>query len=196
MEMLHIPNWYIVYTCPGREKKVAEIFSQKNIKHYCPIKRVKPQISGWFKTTFEPLFPSYIFVQVALVSHSSIKRIYEVISFVQWLGKPALVRNEEIETIKKFLSLYTDVLLEKIPVRTNGTISVMDNPLIREKGMVQEVMNGFVKVQLPSLGYALKASVSWESIKPTDTLLSHNYETVLSGNFTGSLSTEIRNSGN
>jgi transcription antitermination factor NusG len=174
MEMLHSPDWYIVYTKLCREKKVADHFSQKNIKNYCPMKRAKPIYSDLFKSTYEPLFTSYVFVYVAPAEHPRIKKIHEVISLVHWLGKPAVIRNAEIDAIKKFLSLYNDVILEKIPVCTNNTISVMHNLLTQEEGMVPEVMNRFVKVQLPSLGYVLKASR--EPTTTIDTLHSENYQ--------------------
>lgn len=183
--MLHIPNWYIAYTKPLREKKVADLFSQKNIEHYCPMKRIKPSYSGRLKTTYEPLFTSYVFAHVAPVEHRRIELIHEVISLVHWLEKPAIIRNEEINTIKKFLSLYTDIILEKISVCTNGTISVTNSPLIQEKGMVAEAMNSFVKVQLPSLGYALKANVTREFIETTNALLPDNDQQLLSGKVAG-----------
>jgi hypothetical protein len=106
-----------------------------------------------------------------------------VINLVHWLGKPAIVRNEEINAIKKFLSLYNDVVLEKIPVSANGTKSVIPSSQIQEKGMAPEAMNGFVKMQLPSLGYALKASVNREFIKTTDALIFDNDQQLLSGKF-------------
>ena len=181
MEMLHIPGWYIVYTRPFREKKVAALFSQKNIEHYCPIQIVKPQYSGFLKTTYEPLFPSYVFVHVAPVEHPRIKSMHEVINLVHWLEKPAVIQNEEIDTIKKFLSLYTGVMLEKIPVRTNGTIFTTDSHLIEGKRMVPELINGFAKVRLPSLGYAIKSRVNWEFIQTPDSFLFDNNKQILSG---------------
>lgn len=183
MEMLHVRDWYIVYTNPLREKKVGDLLSQKNIEHYCPMKRAKLQYSSFLRATYEPLFTSYVFVHVAAVEHSRIKLIHEVINLVHWLGKPAIVRNEEINAIKKFLSLYNDVVLEKIPVSDNGTKSAIHSSLIQEKGMAPEAMNGFVKMQLPSLGYALKASVNREFIKTTDTLIFDNDQQLLSGKF-------------
>ena len=183
MEMLHVRDWYIVYTSPLREKKVADLLSQKNIEHYCPMKRAKLQYSSLLRATYEPLFTSYVFVHIAAVEHCRIKLIHEVINLVHWLGKPAIVRNEEINAIKKFLSLYNDVVLEKIPVSANDTKSVIHSSLIQEKGMAPEAMNGFVKMQLPSLGYALKASVNREFIKTTDTLIFDNDQQLLSGKF-------------
>ena len=172
MDMLHIPEWHIAYTRPSREKKVADLFSQKNIKHYCPTRRIKPLFSGGPKTIYEPLFNSYVFVHITPVEYSLIKQIREVISLVHWLGKPVVIRNEEIDTIKKFMNFYNDVTLEKIPVCPNGMAIITHGPVIEEDGKVTGVMNSFVNLQLPSLGYVLKASR--EFIRPSDKLIDND----------------------
>jgi Transcription termination factor nusG len=175
MKSSNIPAWYIVYTKPSQEKKVADYFSQKNIEHYCPMKKIKPQYSGLLKTTCEPLFPSYVFVHIAPVGHARISMIPQVINLVYWLGEPAFVRNQEIDAIKKFLCFYNDVQLEKIPVSANGAIAVMYSPIPNGQNTMQGTMSGFVKMRLPSLGYTLKASVGRELIKWADILQLTNY---------------------
>ena len=173
MDMLHIPEWYIAYTRPSREKKVAYLFSQKNIKHYCPTRRIKPLYSGGPKTIYEPLFTSYVFVHITPGEYSLIKQIREVISLVHWLGKPVVIRNEEIDMIKKFMNFYNDVTLEKIPVCPNRMPIITRGPVIEEEDRkVTGVMNSFVNLQLPSLGYVLKAS--GEFIGPSDKLFDND----------------------
>lgn len=160
MEKLHIHDWYIVYTKSLREKKVTCRFSQKKIENYCPMKRVKREYAGHFKTTNEPLFTSYVFVQANPEALRRSRLISDVISVIHWLDKPAIIPSEEIEAIKKFLDLYSDIGLEKIPVCIDRKISFMHGPFAQEKETVPEGTSSFVKVELPSLGYALKASVS------------------------------------
>jgi len=183
--MPHSRHWYLVYTCPLRAKKVAALLSKKNIEHYFPMKKVKSLYPGPLKTTYVPLFTSYVFVRMSLDEHIRIKKLDDVINLVYWLEKPVTVQSEEIDTIKEFLSLYSNVVLEKIPVDTKGTISVLDNHLAHGDEMVQEVINGLAKVHLPSLGYVLKASVSQEFFKTSDTLIFENDQQVLSGKFAG-----------
>jgi transcription antitermination factor NusG len=175
MEMFTIPHWYIAYTNPLQEKKVLERFSQKNIEHYCPMKTVMTPYSGRQKTMYVPLFSSYIFVHVAPAEHCRIKKIGEVVNLVHWLDKPVVIENTEIDMLKKFLTLYADIIVEKIPVSNNSIISGKYGPFPNEKGMMQEG-NGFVKLQLPSLGYELRASVNQESKTSINTLQSDKYQ--------------------
>src|ERR1700759_2085013 len=55
-------NWYVVYTKPRWEKKVAKQLEQKKIEHYCPLNKVQRQWSDRKKIILEPLFSCYVFV--------------------------------------------------------------------------------------------------------------------------------------
>jgi transcription antitermination factor NusG len=162
MEMLNVPNWYIAYTRPLQEKKVIARFSRKKIEHYCPMKKVKVPWYGLEKIISVPLFTSCVFVRVAQGEHRRIKKIWEVINLVHWLDKPVAIENAEIEMLKNFLSRHTDVVVEKIPVSHNKALPGKHSSFSREKGIMQEVMNGFSKLQWPALGYVLRASQNKE----------------------------------
>src|SRR5436190_16268144 len=107
-----IKNWYSLYTRQGCEKKVANLLSRKNIENYCPMKR---QWNGRRKPVLEPLFNSYVFVQTSETDLQNIRMLDSVVNFVYWLGKPAIIRQEEIEMIRRFMNEYINVKLEKIP---------------------------------------------------------------------------------
>jgi transcription antitermination factor NusG len=88
-----------------------------------------------------------------------------VINFVYWLGKPAVVRNDEILAIKEFLNDYKNVRLEKTNVNLNDTVRVISGPLIMQKGQVVSVKNKTVKVILPSLGYMMQAEIETSNLE-------------------------------
>lgn len=159
--------WYVLYTKPRWEKKVAELLGKRNILHYCPINKVKKQWHDRKKTVLEPLFTSYVFVYTTSSSHTFIKDVPGVINFVYWLGKPAVVRNTEIEAIKGFLEEHETVLIEKIPVNVSvdDKVTIVHGPLIHKEGRVVQVLNNFVKVELPSIGYSLVAKVNKADIQ-------------------------------
>jgi hypothetical protein len=161
MEMPVIPKWYIVYTRPLMEKKLISRFIQKNIEHYCPMKFVKPTSSYRQKTMHVPLFASCIFVYITSCQHSRIKKIWEVINLVHWMDKPVVIENAEIDMLKRFLNIYTDITIEKIPV-SKTIMALKYNQLPKEKATTQDLMNGFVKLLWPSLGYELKGRMNHE----------------------------------
>ena len=58
-------KWFVVYTIPRWEKKVALLLQQKGIEHYCPLNKVTRQWSDRRKIVVEPLFKGYVFVKVS-----------------------------------------------------------------------------------------------------------------------------------
>src|SRR5260221_11376853 len=117
-------KWYAVYTRPKWEKKVAQLLTARKIETYCPLNKVQKQWSDRKKLLEEPLFTSYVFVHVALGEHTLVKQSDGVLNFVYWLCNPAIIRDEEIVTIREFLEEYHNVKLEKAVVNGKDRIRV------------------------------------------------------------------------
>lgn len=158
-------KWYAVYTRPRCEKKVAEILSRKKIENYCPLNKVVRQWSDRKKIIHEPLFTSYVFVRISETELTPLRQTPGIINLVYWLGKPAVIRNSEIEIIKTFLSEHTNIKLEKTPININDKVRVLSGPLMEFEGQVLSVKNRTVKVALPSLGYLMFAEVAAANVK-------------------------------
>jgi len=158
-------KWYVVYTRPRWEKKVAELLSRKKIEHYCPLNRVHKQWSDRKKVVAEPLFTAYVFVCISEPEHLQVRLTDGIINFVYWLGKPAEIRHDEIQAIRNFLNDYKDVKLEKTNVNLNDTVRVIGGPLVTQVGQVISIKNKTVKVILPSLGYMMQAEVAASNIE-------------------------------
>lgn len=157
-------RWYALYTRPGAEKKVANLLSRKKIENYCPLKR---QWNARRKVALEPLFNSYVFVQIQETEMSIIRATDSVVNFVYWLGKPAVISDEEIDIMKRFMNEYANVKLEKIPFGVEGMVRVIGGPATESKAHMISVKNNTVKIALPSLGYMMLAEVE----KPTVELI-------------------------
>lgn len=152
-------NWYAVYTKPRWEKKVAENLAYNEFEAYCPINRVVRQWSDRKKVVHEPLFTSYVFVRIAEKQISEVKRIEGVLNLVYWLGKPAVIKEEEIEIIKRFLNDHQNVKLEKTTFSINETVRVTTGSLMDKEGTIVAVKNNTIKVALPSLSYVMYAEI-------------------------------------
>lgn len=158
-------NWYVVYTKPRWEKKVARQLEQKGIEHYCPLAKVQRQWSDRKKIVLEPLFSAYVFVHLEETQQLPVKQTDGVMNFVYWLKKPAVIRDEEIDTIKRFLNEYQNVKLEKTSVNVNDHVRVLSGPLMERQGNVLEIRNKTVKVSLPTLGYTIVAEIDRTNIE-------------------------------
>ncbi len=97
-------KWYALYTKPRWEKKVNKVLDMKGVESWCPVRKVTKQWSDRKKIIEEPLFTSYIFVRIADNEKTQVLMTDGIINFVYYVGKPAVIRDEEIDIIKKYLA--------------------------------------------------------------------------------------------
>jgi transcriptional antiterminator RfaH len=149
-------NWYVVYTKPKWEKKVAEQLKNRGIACYCPLITQVRQWSDRKKKVEVPLFNSYVFVQLADSERNAVFQSVGVVRYLFWLGKPAIVRDEEISVIKKWLDLSDGTDISVASVQVGETIQLDSGPFLNQKAIVQEVTNTHYVLVLESLGCVLK----------------------------------------
>lgn len=158
-------KWYAVYTKPRWEKKVASLLTDNNITNYCPLNRVVRQWSDRKKVVLEPLFQSYVFLHISDQEKVAVRQVDGIINFVYWLGKPAVIKDEEIEIIQRFLNEYENVQVRKSEVHMYDTVRILSGPFMEQEGSVVLVKSHSVKVVIPSLGYILSAEVEKSNVE-------------------------------
>src|SRR6478736_8838352 len=99
----NIKKWFAIYTKPRWEKKVNSILLLKGINSWCPVQKTERQWSDRKKIIEDPLFKSYVFVKINDDEKLPVLQTEGVLNFVHFLGKPAVIKDEEIEIIKSFL---------------------------------------------------------------------------------------------
>src|SRR5450432_3293314 len=112
-------NWYAVYTKSHCEKKVAALLSKKEIKNYYPLNRIVDFQYNRKRTAYQPLLSTMVFVYITDKQMDIIKKTNFVINFVYWLGKPAVIKNDEIMNMQYFTTEYSNVKLIKTSVNPN-----------------------------------------------------------------------------
>jgi transcription antitermination factor NusG len=158
-------NWYVVYTKPRWEKKVYTLLTDKNIEAYCPLNKVRKKWSDRIKWVEEPLFKSYVFVKLAAEEQPEVRMINGVVNFVYWLGKPAVVRNKEIEIIRKFLNDHDEVWTEPIALQKDTRVVIRRGAFMDKEARVVKVTNNKVRVLIESIGYSLVAIVARSNVE-------------------------------
>jgi transcription antitermination factor NusG len=161
-------KWYAIYTRPRWEKKVNGLLSAKGIESYCPLNKVRRKWSDRIKTIEEPLFKSYVFVKIDEDARTNVRMTDGVINFVYWDGKPALIKEREIQTIKRFLDEHENVELVKMEFKADQRVRVTSGPLMDQEGKVLEVKHKQVKVAIDSLGYILVADIERTKLATTN----------------------------
>jgi len=157
--------WYAVYTKPRWEKKVAASLEAKGIEYYCPLNKVVKQWSDRKKTVLEPLFKSYVFVQVDEKRKWELMQINGVVNYVHWLGKPAKIKESEINTVKKFLNEFDGVEVVESSSPVNSKVIIKHGVLMNYEGILLQVSGNRASVKIESMGLQLTAFFDRKNIQ-------------------------------
>lgn len=152
-------KWFVLYTKPKWEKKVTEQLKEKNVECYCPLITQVKQWSDRKKKVEVPLFNSYVFVCLEESERDLAFLSTGVVRYLFWLGKPAIVREEEIETIKKWLGSSNSENVSVVPYQVGDKIKVASGPFSSQEAIVQEVNKSHYLLVLESLGCVLKMNI-------------------------------------
>jgi transcriptional antiterminator RfaH len=149
-------NWYVVYTKPKWEKKVAEKLNEIGIECYCPLIIQIKQWTDRKKKVEVPLFNSYVFVQLEDTDRNSVFQISGIVRYLFWLGKPAIVRDEEINIIKTSLAAPNLSDISVTSIQVGDRIKLESGAFSNQDAIVQEISNTYYTLVLESLGCVLK----------------------------------------
>ncbi|NBV30895.1 MAG: UpxY family transcription antiterminator [Chitinophagaceae bacterium] len=164
-------KWFAIYTKPRWEKKVNQLLTDKGVECYCPLNKVKRKWSDRTKTVEEPLFKSYVFVKVSEEERTKVRLTNGVVNFVYWNGKPAVVREKEIQTIKLFLDEHENVQVRPMDLTVQQRVLITSGTFMDRTATVLDVRKKEVKVSIDSLGYELVALIDKNKIALLDDVL-------------------------
>lgn len=159
MEKEQVNKWFVIYTKPRWEKKVYKLLTENDFEAYCPINKVRKKWSDRYKIVEVPLFTSYVFVRIDATMTTKVRMIDGVLNFVYWNGKPAVVKDFEIDNIKKFLGEYEYVDLESIDFKPDDNVLIASGAFMDMEGKVLKQLGNFVEIEIKSLGFKLVAKV-------------------------------------
>lgn len=158
-------QWLAIYTQPRWEKKVDRLLKDIGIESYCPLNTVYRQWSDRIKKVEEPLFKSYVFVHVTEEERTKVRMTNGVINFVYWLGKPAVIKASEIETIRRFMDEYDDVaIMPAEEIQTGSRLIITGGILINQEATALWVGKKIVEVLIESIGCRLVAKIDREKL--------------------------------
>ena len=154
-------NWYVVYTYPKCERKANKKLKDLGITTFLPMQKVVRQWSDRKKKIEVPLFPNYIFINVLPHERFNALKVRELVRYVSFARKPAIIPQEVINSIRKVLNGEVDVSNEcfnKVGVEvtiSRGRFSGAKGVLIRKNGKYRlivylETLNSELSVDVPA----------------------------------------------
>ena len=147
-------KWFVVYTRPQQELKVAEQLSAMGITNYCPTITLVKQYSDRKKKVTKPLLSSYVMVELEQNERNKVFACSGIVRYLFFLGKPAVVLGSDIELMQDHLSgVYNDIKVTTLSVGDSHTIA--EGPFSGVTGKVVQSDNTKVKLELASLGMSI-----------------------------------------
>jgi transcription antitermination factor NusG len=95
-------QWYACFTRARHEKKVESRLQERSVEVYLPIVQRLQQWKDRKKLVSFALFPSYVFACFPLQRLQAVLSLPGVVTVVQQYGRPAVIRDEEIENVRRF----------------------------------------------------------------------------------------------
>jgi len=132
----HTPaHWYAVYTNTRHEKAVARQLEERGIETFLPLYRSWHCWKDRRKLVELALFPSYVFVKIAMQKKLRVLQVSSVVHIVSFNGQLAALPEQEINALRN--GLENDVLAEPCPyLRTGRKVRVVRGPMSGTEGIV------------------------------------------------------------
>jgi transcription antitermination factor NusG len=147
--------WYVLYIKPRNEKKLAQRLTEEGYTVYCPLQKVRRQWSDRSKVIEEPLFKSYLFIQIEDHRRDEVFSFPGALRYLFWLHRPAIVREEEIETIQKWLGNYNHEDLQIEEFTPGSHVRIASGQFMNQEGIVLDQNRNRALVRIKDLGLQL-----------------------------------------
>ena len=148
-------NWFVLYTAARAEKRVADRLRDMGVEVFLPLHRTKRKWSDRIKVVDMPLFNSYVFVRHPEHLLWGLTMIPGVSRIVMYLGKPAVVRDNEIDAIKEFLYIAENRQI----ISVGDTVEILSGALESKKAQVLRMESDRAILFLEELGAKIYVSL-------------------------------------
>lgn len=163
----YVQSWLVGYTMPRSEKKLYQKLIKDGIETFLPLCKRTKQWSDRKKIIEEPLFPNYIFIKVNPLQRFKLLKWRELVRYISIDGKPAVVKNEEIDGIKtlieKDITISREESLRRLPA--GAKVIVNDGCFKGFKGvLIREESNKKVVIMVDSIQQVLTLHLNSQAV--------------------------------
>ena len=160
-------KWYAIYTRPRSEKKVHALLMQHGFNSYLPLVTTLKQWSDRKKKVQLPLISSYVFIKIAKSELNNVLPYHGVVRILKHLGKPAIIKDYEIENLKILLEDTENITFIKDLYLKKGDSIIVEKGVF--KGLVAECIKFKGKhriiVRIEALGDMIEVNIPLSYVK-------------------------------
>jgi len=161
--IIEAPVWRAFYVKSRHEKAIRDRFIDADFEVFCPTVTEKKRWADRWKKVERPVIPGYILAFVTEKDRLVLLNDPAVLNTVRYLGKPALVRTEEVELLKTYLDKAVDVQSESI--KLGERIQINQGSFAGKTGEVEGIAGKDVFIRLESLQLQLRIKIAIEDIE-------------------------------
>ena len=132
-------QWHVVYTRSRAEKKVQAELYANNIDCFLPLQKKLRQWKDRKKWVEMPLMSGYCFVHISRKEYFTVLQFYNVVCYVTFEGKAAVIPESQIDTLKQMLKQFDfDVTVSQDNFKPGKLVEVIEGPLVGLRGELIE----------------------------------------------------------
>ena len=162
-------NWYALRTKPRAEKKVLERLTASGYTAYLPLVTTLKVWSDRKKKVQTPLISSYVFVKTTPKSLFKTLTLQGTAGVLRLSGKPAVIREEEIENLKILMKDTDEVeALENGHFKKGENVEVVRGPFTGLTAQAVQVKGKYrIIVNVTSLGVSFNVNIPMSFVQKT-----------------------------
>jgi transcriptional antiterminator RfaH len=153
-------KWFALYTKSRWEKRVNQELLTKGIETYLPLLKTLKQWSDRKKWVEEPLFRSYIFVNITPKEYYKTLQTNGVVRFITFRGERIPIPEQQIEAVKSYLYEDDKISPDETNYQPGDDVEVIRGPMRGLSGTLVEVKGKQrVLVEIESIGKHLLINI-------------------------------------
>ncbi len=149
--------WHAIYVHSRAEKKVHVELTLKGIESFLPLQRKLRQWSDRKKWVEVPLISGYVFVHITRWHYDAVLQTDNVMQYVRFEGKAAVIRDQDIEVLKRMLG-QSDLEIEitREELQPGMQVEIIAGPMMGVKGeLISFRGKNKVALRIPPLGFTV-----------------------------------------
>ncbi|MCK9640953.1 MAG: UpxY family transcription antiterminator [Prolixibacteraceae bacterium] len=150
-------HWHAIYVHSRAEKKVHSELARKGIESFLPLQRKLRQWSDRKKWVEMPLISGYVFVHISRLHYDTVLQIDNVMQYVRFEGKAAVIRDQDIAVLKRMLGQSElDVEITQEELLPGTQVEIIAGPMMGVRGeLISFRGNNRVALRILPLGFTV-----------------------------------------
>lgn len=162
-------QWYAIYTRSRHEKQVAIFLERQHLETFLPLRRTWSTRQDRKLTIQIPALPGYLFVRCVLYAETRalIKRASGVLRLVENAGRPAVIPDSQIESLRAALA--NNFNTEGHPfLKVGDRVRVARGPMVGAEGYLVRVAENRHRlvIAVDYVNQALSVEIDGNCVEP------------------------------